>query len=301
MLTFKGRKSSVVKRILHPTDFSPNAAKALQLAHALAVQMEAELILTHIGELPTIMNSAGRCSFTRMEAARKVSLTAQLKAYCQEAVHEPLDPHISCEVRMHSSVTHGLMEVLHDVAPDLVVMGAHGHSRLKELVAGSATRYLIAHAACPVLTVPLQAAAPGSFHRIVYASSYDADDGAVINTLAHLAAPYGATITVLHVFAQPVGNESERTTQEQRLSRRVSYPYLKFATRVAEHASTAIADYARKEGADLLVMYEREHTGLLGLFHHDKVRHLALHTAVPLLSYNRRALAAYHLKTLTSL
>lgn len=290
-----------MKRILHPTDFSATATQALRFAHALAHQLDAELVLVHVGELPTFRNTAGHYSFTGMEEAKKAALKAHLKEYCHEVMGDPLPPNVSYEVRLDSFLTRGLLETLHDTQPDLVVMGAHGHSRLKELLAGSTTRHLIAHAPCPVLTVPLQATPGGSFHRIVYASGYDADDAAVVNSLAHLAAPNGATITVLHIFSQPAGNESERTTFEHRLKRRVSYPYLQFATRVSEHPNRAIAQYTAEAGADLLVMYEREHSGLAGLFHRDKVQHLALRTTVPLLSYNRRALAAYHLKSLTSL
>jgi nucleotide-binding universal stress UspA family protein len=301
VLTFRGRNSLTVKKILHPTDFSHQASRALQFAYALAQTMDAELHLVHIDDLPTIMNSADRCTFPEMDQERKAALTARLKEYCKEYIGDQPGPGISCEVRLHGSVAHGLMEVLRDTGPDLVVMGAHGHSRLRELLVGSTTRYLIAHASCPVLTVPVQATPGGSFRRIVYASGYDADDQAVINTLAHFAAPYDATITVLHIFSQPAGNESERTTFEQRLTRRVSYPRLQFTTRVAHSPNKAITQYAEETGADLLVMYERNHSGILGLFHRDKVQHLALHTPVPLLSYNRRALAANHLKTLTSL
>lgn len=263
--------------------------------------MDAELVLAHVGELPTILNSADCCSFAEMATAREAFLHARLKQYGKDHMGKEEDIPLSCEVRLSPSITNGLMDVLHDVEPDLVVMGAHGRSRLRELVAGSTTAYLITHASCPVLSVPLKATPGGAFQRIVYASGYDANDQAVINTLVHFAEPYDATITVLHIFSEPAGNESARTTFEQRLRRRVSYPHLIFATRVADHASPAIAHYVEEKGADLLVMYEREHTGLAGLFHRDKVKHLALHTAVPLLSYNRRALAAYHLKTLTSL
>lgn len=263
--------------------------------------MDAELVLVHIGELPTIMNSADRCSFLEMEEARKADLTRRTRAYCQEYGNGNTSAGISCEVRLNSSVTDGLMEVLHDGEPDLVVMGAHGHNRLLEIVLGSTTRHLIAHAPCPVLSLPLHASPAGAFRRIVYASGYDADDQAVINTLAHFAEPYDATINVLHIFSQPAGNESARTTFEQRLRRRISYPHLQFTTRVAQQASRAITRYVEETGADLLVMYERNHTGLPGLFHRDKVQHLALRVGVPLLSYNRRALAARHLKTLTSM
>lgn len=290
-----------LKKILHPTDFSPNASRALQLANALALKMDAELVLVHIGELPTFMNSAGRCSFLEMEEARTADLTRRIREYCKEYSNGSAAAVISCEVRLNASVTHGLMEVLNDLEPDLVVMGAHGHNRLLEILVGSTTRHLIAHAPCPVLSMPLHASPAGVFRRIVYASGYDADDQAVINTLAHFATPYDATINVLHIFSQPAGNESARTTFEQRLARRISYPHLRFTTRVAHNAQKAIAEYAEETDADLLVMYERNHSGLLGLFHRDKVQHLALHVGVPLLSYNRRALAARHLKTLTSM
>lgn len=45
-------------------------------------------------------------------------------------------------------------QLLHEAASrgaDLLVMGAYGHSRLRELVLGGATRHVLAHASCPLL------------------------------------------------------------------------------------------------------------------------------------------------------
>jgi nucleotide-binding universal stress UspA family protein len=38
-----------------------------------------------------------------------------------------------------------------DKGADLIVMGAYGHSRLRELVLGGATRHILEHMTVPVL------------------------------------------------------------------------------------------------------------------------------------------------------
>ncbi|WP_085123293.1 universal stress protein [Tistlia consotensis] len=44
-----------------------------------------------------------------------------------------------------------LLAALSDEAIDLLVMGAYGHSRLRELVLGGVTRELLGHMTAPVL------------------------------------------------------------------------------------------------------------------------------------------------------
>ena len=38
-----------------------------------------------------------------------------------------------------------------DCAADLLIMGAYGHTKVRELVVGSTTAYAMNHAPCPVL------------------------------------------------------------------------------------------------------------------------------------------------------
>lgn len=44
-----------------------------------------------------------------------------------------------------------IVEFAKSTQADLIVMGAYGHSKVRELVVGSTTTYVINHAACPVL------------------------------------------------------------------------------------------------------------------------------------------------------
>jgi nucleotide-binding universal stress UspA family protein len=49
------------------------------------------------------------------------------------------------------SVGDVLLSYAADIGADLIVMGAYGHSRLRETVLGGATRHLLRHMTMPVL------------------------------------------------------------------------------------------------------------------------------------------------------
>ena len=51
---------------------------------------------------------------------------------------------------VHSPTGEALLETVTPHAPDLVVMGGYGHSRLRQLVLGGATRHFLAEGPCPV-------------------------------------------------------------------------------------------------------------------------------------------------------
>jgi nucleotide-binding universal stress UspA family protein len=57
----------------------------------------------------------------------------------------------SFELHHHQSVGHGLLEQAEKMSADLLAMGAYGHSRLREMILGGATRDVLAQATLPVL------------------------------------------------------------------------------------------------------------------------------------------------------
>lgn len=282
-----------MKKILHPTDFSKNAAQALKFAYALAQKHEAELIVVHVSDVPTIMNSADRSSFRKMEDEKAACLEDHLEDYCAEHIDGSVTTtDIWCEARLCNSTVRGLLEAIHEHQPDLVVMGTRGYSNFRERLMGSTTKKLIAEANCPVLAVPEQAKA-GAFREIVYASDFDLHDGDVVKSVAAFAAKYDAHITILHVFPKSGENAAEEALFERQLNEQLPHAHLKYATRVDEHTNEAIGSYVQEDHADLLVMYEKDHASLIDrLFHRDRVQQFANHTDVPLLSFNRQALTS---------
>ncbi len=57
----------------------------------------------------------------------------------------------SFELHHHQSVGHALLEHAQKANADLLAMGAYGHSRLREMILGGATRDVLAQATIPVL------------------------------------------------------------------------------------------------------------------------------------------------------
>jgi nucleotide-binding universal stress UspA family protein len=57
----------------------------------------------------------------------------------------------SFELHHHQSIGHGLLEQAQKMNADLLAMGAYGHSRLREMILGGATRDVLAQATIPVL------------------------------------------------------------------------------------------------------------------------------------------------------
>jgi nucleotide-binding universal stress UspA family protein len=102
-----------IHTILHPTDFSPRAKSAFNLACALARDYDSRLVLLHVQP-------------ARMMGGRVVK---QGDA-ATEILH--LAKEISCE---------------------LIVMGTHGRTGLARLLMGSTAETVSRKAHCPVMTV----------------------------------------------------------------------------------------------------------------------------------------------------
>jgi len=110
-------------------DGSTHARKALKVGVALAAQRPRKMHLLVVGE---------KAAQQWLAEAREYLQSHEIDvAY----VHKTGDP------------GEGITGFARECGAGLIVMGAYGHSKLRELVLGSATSYAINHAPCPVLLV----------------------------------------------------------------------------------------------------------------------------------------------------
>jgi len=281
-----------LKKIIHPTDFSENASKALEYAIGLSQKFDAELILLNIGSLPTTMNSpSSMSSFSEMEDVMKVSIMGQLRDYAASN-KKTMDKNLKIQfkAKLNSSTVNGILEAINESDADLVVVGTKGQSKLKEIIVGSTTKALVSKASCPVLAIP-EKAIFGGFNKIVYASDFDPNDLDVIQRVTAMAQLYEASISVLHIFTKEPGEHSDSVAFQQWLTEVVKYPNIKFDSLVSDKAAKSLADYILDSKADLVVFFEKENTFIGGLFHKGMVKQFVDHAAtIPLMSYNIHAI-----------
>jgi nucleotide-binding universal stress UspA family protein len=122
-----------VTHMLLAYDGSAESRKALQAGIDLARALRIELTINTVCERET------------EEAASK-------------ALSEALEQANSHKLRAHAQLSHGnaeaeILKHCEKAGADLIVMGAYGHTRIRELILGSTTSHVLRKAAVPVLLV----------------------------------------------------------------------------------------------------------------------------------------------------
>lgn len=136
------------QRVLCPVDFSDSSRRAVELAAALAAPGGGGITLFHAFELPAVFPGAPKgSSFTddleRRAAHMLETWTAELRAKVSVPV-------ASC-ARLGRPGAQILTLLDDQPGFDLVVMGSHGHTGVRRLLAGSVAEQVVRHATCPVL------------------------------------------------------------------------------------------------------------------------------------------------------
>ncbi|MBV8867032.1 MAG: universal stress protein, partial [Acidobacteriaceae bacterium] len=132
--------------ILVPLDHSESDAEAISNALALARLHDARLILLHVEEGVTSQLFGSLSSTAEISEGRQY--LAQIVEYLRERQIEA-----ETVVRHGSSPAKEIVSAVHDVQPDLLVMAAHGHRGLKDLIFGTTINSVRHKVKVPMLIV----------------------------------------------------------------------------------------------------------------------------------------------------
>ena len=164
-----------VKKILYATDLSDNALRAFAYAISLANLYRAGLTIMHvIAEDPDLDERIiGHVSAETWEmikqrhfeeaqealiGKRKGSGRAikdVLDTFCEQAQAGGCSFDTDEILVLRGNASDKILEVLEEKSCDLVVMGSHGYSALKDALMGGTARRVIRHSKVPVVLVPL--------------------------------------------------------------------------------------------------------------------------------------------------
>lgn len=122
-----------ISRILAAYDGSPHAGQALREAAEMAVALDVELVVLTVADAE--------------DTARAAMILRDAEALA--AAHGARVRTLSAQGR--SAVT--ILEVVHNEQCQLLVVGAYGHSRIREMILGSTTTTLASRSRVPVMLV----------------------------------------------------------------------------------------------------------------------------------------------------
>jgi len=139
---------NAIKRILVPTDFSAHADEAFRVAYSLAGATGAEVIVFHVAPPPAVVLEGG--AFLAEPGKAATNLWDRFQGI------QSSDPKVRVEHRVivadKPNAAH-VLDILEQLGCDLIVMGTHGHGRLRQILFGSVTEEVVRRARCPVMVV----------------------------------------------------------------------------------------------------------------------------------------------------
>lgn len=142
---------TLARKILVPTDFSADAAVALDYAIELAAAVGAKVHLAHFYSFPL-------SPFGAPLGFASVDLAQGIEAETQKALENTVKKHQRPGVEITSSARlgdarSGIQELALEVGADLVCMGTHGRRGLDHILLGSIAEYTVRVSKIPTVTV----------------------------------------------------------------------------------------------------------------------------------------------------
>jgi nucleotide-binding universal stress UspA family protein len=142
----------MIRRILHPSDFSSASRAAFAKAVELAKENRAEVVVTHV-LTPVAPMADGYISAKAYE-----DMVAAGQRYAKKHLDGLVAKAKRAGVRARALLLEGVVSdrIVHAARAkraDLIVIGTHGRTGLARFVLGSVAGRVVSHARCPVLTV----------------------------------------------------------------------------------------------------------------------------------------------------
>jgi len=138
--------SPLYQKILVPIDHTMRDREAIAHAAAIAKQYNAKLYLLHVEEGVTSQIYGALSSTAEVQAGQH---------YLAEIMKQLEDQHVTAEavVRHSRAPRKEIVRYARELMPDLVVMGAHGHKGLKDIIFGTTINAVRHKLKIPLLVV----------------------------------------------------------------------------------------------------------------------------------------------------
>jgi nucleotide-binding universal stress UspA family protein len=155
---------SVFHKILVPLDGSEHSDRALETALQIATKFDGKVTLLHVYSVtvtpvvipePTTLNPTGVPIATSAEVSKMVDAARDAgKKILADAEQKVREKNVEVETLLREgNSSQEIVKTAKEGQFDLIVIGARGVHRIRDLLMGSVTEGVVKHASCPVLVV----------------------------------------------------------------------------------------------------------------------------------------------------
>ena len=275
-----------MKKIIVPIDFSEHSEYALEAASNIARKYNSELIVLHMLELSNAILTAGSNALNE-EAVFYLKLAEQkFETFLDKPYLEGIKV---TSIVKHFKVWSEVNDIATEHDANLIVMGSHGASGIKEVLVGSNTEKVVRHSDIPVLVIkhnPILF----DFENGVFASDFSDDAVAPYLKAKATFDTLGAKMHLVYVNS-PDGNFRSSSEIDKRVA-----DFLKKAEGDLSNLSNVhvVSDYSIEKGilnfanvigADLIAVATHGRKGLAHFFEGSISEDLANHSTLPVMTF----------------
>ena len=299
-------KTTYIRNILVPVDFSEMSEPAIETAQPLAQRFGAAIHLAHVQEYfyPVGFMAPGAPVPMSMITFRKDEAD-RIRRQLRELAKQHGIPITNCHIRNDVPVFNGVCKVARRIKADLIVIQTRGHTGMARFFEGSHAERIVQHSPCPVLVARKQRRKAGripsgarpvasidsilvpvdfsqsSFEALEYAIEFAERVAArlIVFHAMHLGYAFtadGYAMVDLSVLMKDARRDAEQQMQE--FVRLAKFRGVKFETavKIAPPASE-ICVFADQRDVDLIITATHGRTGLkhllMGSVAEQVVRH----------------------------
>ncbi|WP_027138689.1 universal stress protein [Gaetbulibacter saemankumensis] len=275
-----------MKKIIVPIDFSEHSEFALKTAARLARKYDAEVLVLHMLEMSDLMLTASE-GLQYEKASFFIKLSEQKfedflkKDYLSDIKITPIIKHF----KVFSEVD----DVAKEHRADLIVMGSHGASGVKEFFVGSNTERVVRNSEIPVLVVK-NMLNDVDFNDVVFACDFEEDAIKPYINASKMFNLIGGKLKLVYVNLP-----NERFKSSLEIEKRVvnflnkadgNLDNLSNVNYVSDYTvEDGVLNFALKEGADMIAIPTHGKKGLAHFFEGSIGEDIANHATIPVMTF----------------
>lgn len=283
-------------RILVPTDFSKQADYALDLAHQLALELNAEIELLHVLDVPDGVNMTGmeNISFTGessgnagMDGIYFVKLMEKTKERLGSIMNRPELKGINMFEKIQTgSIYRQINEETEKGNVDLVVMGTTGTSNWEEELVGSNAEKVVRKANCPVLTVRKEVKL-ARIKNIALASSFRQSEEKQVDLVKKIVGIIGARLHLVKINT-PSHFENDKKNYSDIHAYAKKHGIEEYEAHVYnfEDEEDGIISFTEQFGMDMIIMATTGKGGFARLLEGSIAEDVVNYSKIPVLTYH---------------
>lgn len=272
-----------MKKILVPTDFSQEAENALKVASQIARKHGSEIYLLHMLEIPmqdidAVSSHADvpEVMFFMKMAHQKFEDILNSNYLKGLTVHEIVKPDGSFN---------GISDICKEHGINMITMGSHGASGIKEMFVGSNAEKAVRNSDVPVLVIKNDHD-DFSVDDIVFASDFKNDNKETYRQATEFAMAFGAQLHLLMV------NTASSFTTTKKANDRINafiedYSFKNYTINIYndESIEKGILNFSKQIDADLIGISTHGRQGIAHFFNGSISEDLVNHAKRPVITF----------------